>query len=557
MSSESELESDEEFDYTFSKGYQSDMYNYECNCPVRNGRCVEDALRKAIWGGRINRVRRLLETAPVIRICAWCRQKDGPLAQPMLEAAVRGNKEIFEMVWEKYASTRSSWDDFHFAVTVASLFKFVLLRNVLERRFSSLGTSWDWDEPIMRAVEVISRPARMVPHYSVIEWKSSFQEVLPCCWQGRTPRESSTMAIVMDRRDSRGQSWRRETLQRFTSAVMAGDVTQVRNIMENGPATFFFRGDRLSDCHCDCDLTEIQYSCLQVLTSPICIAIARNQREVFFELMSAMNGLPTVRQENWIRDHSHTVFSVALVYGDPIIIRILLHYFFEKKGLCQVGIARVKAAVDVISSREDLSLLTGIRKSFMSTWVRHMFEQNFMINGRVTALIKLRNRKMLQLILQWTRFGLDVIRRDVLGTVFSYRFSSALRTILLLQIKIQLRCFRYRWSSGGFRYERFRYELLPTNVLSRWPEGVAMLIEDGLFNFKNEVRSLRHSCRIAIRRSLRQPIRDSVKKLPLPKKMKRMLIFHSLPVYDVDEDLTPFVLSPMDDRFCTWRTRLS
>ena len=145
--------------------------------------------------------------------------------------------------------------------------------------------------------------------------------------------------------------------------------------MENGPGTFFFRGDRLSDCHCDCDLTENKYSCLQVLTSPICIAIARKQRELFFELMSAMNGLPTVGQEKWIRYHSCTVFSIALVHGDPIIIRILLHYFFEKKGLYQVGIARVKAAVDEIFSREDLALLTGIRKSFMSTWVRHIFEE--------------------------------------------------------------------------------------------------------------------------------------------------------------------------------------
>ena len=71
-----------------------------------------------------------------------------------------------------------------------------------------------------------------------------------------------------------------------------------------------------------------------------------------------------------------------------------------------------------------------------------------MINGRVTALIELRNRKMLQLILQWTRAGLDVIHRDVLPTVFSYRFSSALRTILLLQIPIQLRYFRHWWFVG-------------------------------------------------------------------------------------------------------------
>ena len=558
MSSESELESDEEFDYTFSKEYQADMYNYEySSCTLRNERSVKTALRKAIWNGRIDRVRRLLSTEPVTCNCWSCCQKDALLTQPMMEAAVRGNKEIFEMVWEKYALRRSSWDDFHFAVTMASLFKFELLRNALERRFPSLGTSWDWDEPIMRAVEIISRPARMVPNYFDIKSKSSFQEVLPCCWQGKTPRESSTMVIVMDRRDCRGQSWRRETLQRFTSAIMAGDVTQVRNIMENGPATFFFRGDRLSDCHCDCNFTEIQSSCLQVLTSPICIAIARNQREVFFELMSAMNRLPTVCQVNWIRDHGCTVFSVALVHGDPIIIRILLHYFFQKKGLCQNGIARVKAAVNVISSREDLALLTGIRKSFMSTWVRHIFEENFLINGRVTDVIALRNRKMLQLILQWTRVGLDLIDGDVLWTVFLYRFSSALRTILLLQNKIKLHCYRGWLYTGGFRYERLPCELLPTIVLSKWPEGVAMLIEDGLFNFEDEVRSLRHSCRIAIRRSLRQPVRESVKKLPLPKKMKRMLIFHSIPVYDVDEDLTPFVLSWRNDRFSTWRARLS
>ena len=165
------------------------------------------------------------------------------------------------------------------------------------------------------------------------------------------------------------------------------------------------------------------------------------------------------------------------------------------------------------------------------------------------ALIELRNRKMLQLIFQWTRFGLDVISRDVLQTVFSYRFRSALRTILLLQIKIQLHFFP-DWRSG---IPQIRNELLPASALSKWPEGVAMLIEDGLLNFEDEVRSLRHSCRIAIRRSLRQPIRDSVKKLPLPKNMKRMLIFHSIPVYDVNEDLTPFVLSWRNDRFSPLR----
>ena len=163
MSTESELESDEEFDYIFSEEYQSDMYNHEYSCTVINGRSVNNALKKAIWSGRIDRVRRLLGTAPVICNCKSCCKKDAPLTQSMMEAAVRGNKEIFEMVWQKYASKRSSWDDFHFAVTMASLFKFELLRNALERRFPSLGTSWDWDEPIMRAVEVISRPARMVP----------------------------------------------------------------------------------------------------------------------------------------------------------------------------------------------------------------------------------------------------------------------------------------------------------------------------------------------------------------------------------------------------------
>ena len=64
MSTESELESDEEFDYIFSEEYQSDMYNHEYSCTVINGRSVNNALKKAIWSGRIDRVRRLLGTAP-------------------------------------------------------------------------------------------------------------------------------------------------------------------------------------------------------------------------------------------------------------------------------------------------------------------------------------------------------------------------------------------------------------------------------------------------------------------------------------------------------------
>ena len=45
-----------------------------------------------------------------------------------------------------------------FAVTMASLFEVQLLRKALERKFPCLAASWDWDEPIMSAVEVISRP---------------------------------------------------------------------------------------------------------------------------------------------------------------------------------------------------------------------------------------------------------------------------------------------------------------------------------------------------------------------------------------------------------------
>ena len=183
------------------------------------------------------------------------------------------------MVWEKYALKRCSWDDFQFAVTTASLFKLDLLCKALERNFPGrLGTSWDWNEPIMRAVEVISRPTRLAPHYSDIKSNSCFQELLPCCWQGRTPRElKSCRAVEVDRVSFRGQSWRRETLQSFTSAVLGGDVTKVRNIMRTASATFFFRGEYLSGYFC-----EDQFSCLQVLSSPVSTAIDRNQNGFFF-----------------------------------------------------------------------------------------------------------------------------------------------------------------------------------------------------------------------------------------------------------------------------------
>ena len=70
-----------------------------------------------------------------------------------------------------------------------------------------------------------------------------------------------------------------------------------------------------------------------------------------------------------------------------------------------------------------------------------------------------------------------------------------------------------------------------------------MLIEDGLLISEDkEVRSLHHSCRIAIRGFLQQPIRDSIKQLPLPKKVRKTLVFHYLPVYDFNHDLTPFTL---------------
>ena len=82
------------------------------------------------------------------------------------------------------------------------------------------------------------------------------------------------------------------------------------------------------------------------------------------------------------------------------------------------------------------------------------------------------------------------------------------------------------------------------DLLSEWPEGVAMLIEDGLLISEDKkVRSLHHSCRIAIRGFLRQPIRESVKQLPLPKKVRKTLVFHYLPVYDFNHDLAPFTFN--------------
>ena len=366
MSSESELESDEEFDHTFSEQCLESAKNRlgddfsEWNS-MRFGPNWTEALRKAIFKGRVDRVQRLLAIAPATlhvrnqKCC--CNYYRFP--QPMLEAAVRGNEEIFKLVWENYISSRSSWNDLHFAVTMASLFESELLRKALQRKFPFLGTSRGWDVQIFRAVEVISRPARLTPYYSKIKSDSSVGEILPCCWQGRVPRVD---AVKMDRRDFRGQRWRQGTLHRFTSAVLDGDVTEVRNIMKKAPASFFFRGDRLAGYLCEYRSNPLPFNCLQVLSSPFCIAIARNHTEVLCELLSVFDKLPLASQEKWMEYHSNTVFDIALLHADPTIIRILLCYF-QKKEIGDFDIYWwLGAALDVTLSKEDLGLLTNLRQ---------------------------------------------------------------------------------------------------------------------------------------------------------------------------------------------------
>ena len=516
MSSESELESDEEFDRTFGEQHCEILeYDWPSGDFIPTG-FVGQPLQKAIFKGRVDRVSRLLAVPPTT-IRRYTTQDD-QWRRPILEAAVGGNEEIFNMVWEKYALNKSSWNDFHFVVTMASLFKLDLLRKALERRFPRLGTSWDWNEPIMRAVEVISRPTQLAPHYSDIKSNSCFQELLPCCWQGKTPQKLKSKAVEVDRGSFCRQSWRQQTLQRFTSAVLDGDVTSIRNIMKKASANLFFRGDRLADYFC-----EHQFGCLQVLSSPFCIAIARNQREVFFELLSVIDRLPLASQNKWIEYHSRTVFNIALVHADPTIVRTLLRYFFVKKGLCwkwcdRPTIGPVNLALDVASSREDLSLLTNIEQCLTYDWESLLLDT---LNYSILRNLQMRNRGVLQLLFQM--YPSDVVPTVILQRVFKFRFHSALRSILLQQLlKIPLR-------------------FLSKHQLTKWPEGVAMLFEDSLLVTKDDkVRSLQHSCRIAIRGFLRRPIRDSVKQLPLPRRVRKMLIFHSLPVYRVDDDLTPF-----------------
>ena len=526
MSSESELESDEEFDHTFGEQCLESVENgsgddiYEWNS-MRFGPEWTEALRKAIFKGRVDRVQRLLAIAPAtlhVRNHIYIYHYYG-FHQPMLEAAVRGNEEIFNLVWENYISSRSSWNDLHFAVTMASLFESELLRKALQRKIPFLGTSRDWDVQIFRAVEVVSRPARLVPYFSKIESDSCVGEILPCCWQGRVPRANE---VKIGRRDFRGQRWRQGTLHRFTSAVLDGDVTEVRNIMKKAPASFFFRGDRISGYLCEYRSNRLPFNCLQVLPSPFCIAIARNHTEVLCELLSVFDKLPLASQEKWMEHHSHTVFDIALLHADPTIIRILLCYF-QKKETGDFDINWwLGAALDVTLSREDLGLLTNLRQCLTSNWesqLRRIFER------RVLGNLEARNRKTLQMIFQDCH-PCEANCKYFLWYVFKLRFSSALRSILLL------------------RWFKFPLQFLSKQELTRWPKGVAMLFEGGLLVSKDDkVRSLRHSCRIAIRGFLRQPIRDSVEKLPLPKKPRKMLVFHFLPVHDFDYDLALFTIN--------------
>ena len=517
MSSESELESDEEFERAFSEQHLERVESCSCN---DERILIKEALRKAISSGRTDRVRRLLAITDTST--HECKKDDGLWTQPVLEAAVRGNEEIFNMVWENYALRRSSFEDFHFAVTMASLFRFEHLCKALEKRFPWLGsgTCWDLNEPIMRAVEVISRPTRLsAPHYSYIKPKSCFRELLPCCWEGTKPH---SMAVEVDEEDFRGQNWRRETLRRFTFAVLDGDVTEVKNIMRRGSASMFFRGDRLSDYECESQYKEVRFSCLQVLSSPFCLAIARNQREVLFELLSVFDRLPYASQVMWIKYHSRAVFDIALVQGDPSVIRTLLHFFFKKNDFKEVCIERMDAALNVVSSREDLALLGNIWKTLVLDSDYEQQELRKILKRGIMTSFRLRNRMILQLLSQPTFISM-FSARGLLEWAFKFRFCSAVRRLLLLR------------EFGLWIYVYFdRWVLNPPE----WPKGVAMLYEDNILVPKvKEVRSLRHSCRIAIRGFLRQPIRDSVNKLPLPKKVRKTLILHCLPFHDLDFDL--------------------
>ena len=175
MSSESEQESDEDFDRAFSEQHLQSVES--CSCDDERI-LIKEALRKAISTGRTDRVRRLLAiTHTSFGVLTSAKRTIVFGHNRGWKAAVRGNEEIFNMVWENYASRRSSFDDFHFAVTMASLFRSEHLCKALEKRFPWLGTCWDLNEPIMRAVEVISRSTRLAPHYSNVGPNSCFREL--------------------------------------------------------------------------------------------------------------------------------------------------------------------------------------------------------------------------------------------------------------------------------------------------------------------------------------------------------------------------------------------
>ena len=177
------------------------------------------------------------------------------------------------------------------------------------------------------------------------------------------------------------------------------------------------------------------------------------------------------------------------------------------------------AALNVVSSREDLALLGDIWKTFVldSDYEQHEL-RNRLERGVMTSF-RLRNRMILQLLSQPT-FIFMFAARGILEWAFKFRFSSAVRRLLLLR---EFSLWKY-----------FDMVLDPPE----WPKEVAMLYEDNILVPKvKEVRSLRHSCRIAIRGFLRQPIRDSVNKLPLPKKVRKKLLLHCLPFHDLDCDL--------------------
>ena len=547
MSSESELESDDEFDKVINDKCQ---HNFEIgrHCLGIPVPTVEKALHKAIFNGRTDRVRRLLTFAPVPTtpvnvykgVCPWTE------AHPILEAAVRRDEEIFNMVWEKYEAGKSFFNEFTFAVTMASLFELELLRNALERKFPCLATSWNWNEPIMSAVEVISRPNedRFAACPRNVVSSPIFRDLLTSFLQDGGPGRLSEKARVDKRQNSRIQLERiTKLLKRFTSAVLAGDVAQVRKMIQNGGPNIFFRGVRNHfgfRCN-NCQFNQQHFSCLDVLSSPFCLAIARNQINVFTELLSAIG--ECIAMDYYRFKDGRTLFTqycgfgfdVALVQGNPFVIETLLRFFKRVEDHCFPESLELSLyAFEVISSREDLALSTAIRQNLTfdqdeRRYIWRWYEEE--VECVMRKNLRLRNRKISPLMFQFLPFeyGLDCI----LGNILAVRFKSALRSFLLMrQFKIPL-------------------QFLSTKVdlLSKWPEGVAMLIEDGLLVPKvHEVQSLRLSCRIAIREFLRQPIRESVKQLPLPQKVRKTLVFHNLPVYDFNHDLTPFTFNEKSER---------